>query len=134
MSTLVSGAIQLEPERFYTVETFAELIDESPARVRELQRWGIIEPAFKTGPIEFRISALFRVTAFRVLQQTCGTTSAIPAKIVKAVGAQIDQICTHEAVYGADLDNALSKAVMRAIWNDEVRDAYTQRVQQAVSK
>jgi hypothetical protein len=123
MDEPIVGTIDLTTgERYYTAKQLAFICeDESEISIWRLREQGLIAPVLFKGAHQYHVSASFRVTCFRALQAICGRSSAIPAKVIKAVGPEIDRLCSHDKVGRQDLDNALSKAVLDVILTPEVR-------------
>src|SRR2546427_7096916 len=118
--TMLTEAVEFK-EKYFTVAELAELTGETEKAVRDLQRIGVIEPALTKGLLQFKVSAVFRVSLFRGLQKVTGKT-ALAVRIIERAAPLIEKLCTSGAVYRNDLSVAYHDAIVRAVLTPEVLD------------
>jgi hypothetical protein len=128
-STLLTGTVDLTTlERAYTVADLALLTGETEAWIRECQRKGIITPLpeRKYG-IQFSRGSIFKLEAFKGLQEEFGHNSAVPARIIREAGPKLDELARGPEIWTVDALAAMSAAVVAAIWTPEVQAELARR-------
>jgi len=122
-ATLLTGSVDLDTmERYFTVEDLALIVGESPKWISKQRDAGIIAPALFKGRQQYGRGAILRLEAFKGLQEEFGHNSAMPALIVREAGPKLDELGRRQPnVYTVDALNALSDAVVAAIWTPEVQ-------------
>jgi hypothetical protein len=112
--TLATGCRRLDTlPRYWTIAQLAEHFEVPERWVRDRAEDGILGPvALTRGLHQYSRGALLRLAAYRVLTETCGRASKVPAAVIREVGDEIDRLCNIDGVWSSEVHDAVSAGIL----------------------
>jgi hypothetical protein len=92
LPTLGSGGPEVSPRWLLTVNDLVQITKRSRRWIEQMRTAGIISPKYTRGALQFSWSAVNRLLTMQILQTALGENSPIPARVVRAIGARLDQL------------------------------------------